>query len=185
MRFRNVQTANGTRTVRIIEGSNDLAQPWKLQLYPGNQEWGGPLSSGSERVISQPLVVGSIVFFTTFIPDENVCAGSGETHVFALDYRTGLPIDEPIFDFNMDDLFNSNDKLEIEGELTAPAGLYVGRGQGSKPVLYKDTLFITVTGDGVESEGGGDDDDDDDDEVEEEKLNMPALNVRLENWRHK
>ena len=28
-------------------------------------------------------------------------------------------------------------------------------------------------------------DDDDDDEVEEEKLNMPAMNVRLENWRHK
>jgi len=130
-------------------------------------------------------VVGRVVFFTTFIPDENDCTGRGETYEFALDYRTGLPIDVPIFDFNKDDVFKSNDKLEIEGELTAPAGLYVGRGQGSKPALYKDTLFITVTGDGVSGEGGGDDDDDDDEKVEEEKLNISAMNVRLENWRHK
>ena len=78
-KFSTIQTADGPRTVRINEGSNDLAQPWKLQLYPADQEWGGPASSGSERVISQPLVVGGIVFFTTFITDENVCAGSGET----------------------------------------------------------------------------------------------------------
>lgn len=90
-----------------------------------------------------------------------------------------------IFDFNKDVVFKSNDKLEIEGELTAPAGLYVGRGQGSKPALYKDTLFITVTGEGVSDEGGGGDDDDDEEKVEEEKLNISAMNVRLENWRHK
>ncbi len=185
-KFATIQTADGPRTVRTIEGSNDLAQPWKLQLYPGEQEWGGPLSSGSERVTSQPLVFGGIVFFTTFIPDENVCAGSGETYVFALDYRTGLPIDIPIFDFNGDGDFNSNDQLEIEGQIVSPGGLYIGRGQGSKPVIHKDTLFVTITGDGSSGGGGGDDDDDDDDgNPKPEKLNMPALNVRLENWRHK
>ncbi len=187
-KFATIQTADGPRTIRIIEGSNDLAQPWKLQLYPGNQEWGGPLSSGSERVISSPLVFGGIVFFTTFIPDENVCAGSGETYVFALDYRTGLPIDVPIFDFNKDGVFNASDMVEIQSQPTTPGGLFIGRGQGSRPVIHKDTLFVTITGDGGSGGGGGDDDDDDDDdddEVEDEKLNMPALNVRLENWRHK
>jgi len=46
-------------------------------------------------------------------------------------------------------------------------------------------LFITVTGEGVSDEGGGGDDDDDEEKVEEEKLNISAMNVRLENWRHK
>jgi hypothetical protein len=169
-------------TVRVTEGTNSLAQPWKMQLYPGNEVWGGPVSSGSERAISQPLVAYGLVFFTTFIPDENICAGSGTTWVFALDYKTGLAPTSPIFDLNGDNHYDDADKVEVNGEKVVPVGIYVGRGQGSKPVLHKDTLFITTTGDGLETIGDGGDGNQD---FFAQKINIEAQMVRLEAWRQK
>ncbi|MBW2412523.1 MAG: hypothetical protein JRF72_22210, partial [Deltaproteobacteria bacterium] len=89
-KFKTVNIGGKDITVRYVEGANtDPPQSWKMQLDLGQQAWGGPPAAGSERVITQPLVVGGIVFFTTFIPDENICAGAGETWVFALDYNSG------------------------------------------------------------------------------------------------
>ncbi len=64
-----------------------------------------------------------------------------------------------------------------------PIGVYVGRGQGSKPVLHKNILFITTTGDGLEAiehpdQGTGKG-------FFAEKINREAQVVRLEAWRNK
>jgi hypothetical protein len=73
---------------------------------------------------------------------------------------------------------------------TVPAGLYVGRGQGSHPVLHEDTLFITTTGSGDDDGGGqigGDDDDDDpgDGGNHDFKVNLDANRVKIESWMQK
>ncbi len=168
------------RTFRYIDGTNPLAEPWKIQLYEGTF-LNGPSSVGSERVISQPLVVGGVVFFTTFIPDENICAGSGETWVFAVDYKTGLAVNVPVFDINNDGKWDDNDKVDTNGDgikdLT-PVGILVGRGQGSHPVLHKDTLFITVTGDGNDGGGSGSDDEN----FFARRINLPERKVRATSW---
>ncbi len=166
--------------VRYVDGSNPNGLSWKLQLYE-NTFPDGPTASGTERVVSQPLVVGNIVIFTTFIPDENVCSGSGETYVFALDYKTGLPPLAPVFDIDGDEEFDENDKIEINAEKIIPVGKYVGRGRGSKPVVHGDVLFITTTDSGLvvdddTGEGGQ--------QFFAEKINIPAQKVRLEAWRH-
>jgi type IV pilus assembly protein PilY1 len=168
-------------SVRVIEGSNSLVLPWKLQLYEKTFS-GGPAASGTERVVSQPLVVGGLVIFTSFIPDEDICAGSGETWVFAVDFKSGLAPTTPIFDLNGDKLFNEDDKVEVEGEKVVPVGIYVGRGKGSKPVLHKNILFITTTGDGVVALG---DDTNSGQEFFAQKINIKNQTVRLEAWRHK
>jgi hypothetical protein len=180
-KFAIAQIQSDYETVRVVEGTNVLAQPWKMQLYEGTFP-GGPAASGTERVVSQPLVVGGLVLFTSFIPDENICAGSGTTWVFALDYKTGLAPMSPIFDLNGDKRYDDADKVEVNGEKVVPVGIYVGRGQGSKPVLHKDFLFITTTGDGLEvigDNGGGGQD------FFAQKINIEAQTVRLEAWRHK
>lgn len=167
-------------TFRYIDGTNPLAQPWKMQLYDGSFP-NGPASVGSERVISQPMVVGGVVFFTTFIPDVNICAGSGETWVFALDYQTGLAVNVPVFDINNDGKWDNNDKVDSDGDGLKdiiPVGIRVGRGSGSHPVLHKDTLFITVTGDGNDGGGSGSDDE----QFFARKINLPERKVRVMSW---
>jgi hypothetical protein len=151
-KFLTTQINGQDRTVRIYDGSNPYHDSWKIELYSG--QFSGPSAAGSERVFTKPLVVNGIVFFTTFIPDQNVCAGSGETWVFAVQYDTGLPPSFPIFDLNGDGLFDDKDKVEVNGEKLIPMGIFVGRGKGSHPVLHKDTLFITTTGDGDDSVNG-------------------------------
>ena len=106
-------------------------------------------ASGTERVVSQPLVVGNIVISTTFVPDENVCSGSGETYVFALDYKTGLSPLSPVIRLGGDEKFTDDDKVQIDAEKIIPVGKYAGRGRGSKPVVHGDVLIITTTDSGL------------------------------------
>ena len=177
-------TIGGTaRLVRTISGSNSANTPWALKLYAGQSGWGGPtLTGGSERVFTKPLVVGGVVFFTTFIPDADMCTGSGDTYVFALDYKTGLPPTRPVFDLNGDRKFTDADKIDVNGQKVVPVGIYVGRGQGSAPVLFKDTLFITTSTAQYQTTGTvgsgnmtG---------LNAMLVNIPQKRIRLESWKH-
>ncbi|WP_041277760.1 pilus assembly protein [Desulfotalea psychrophila] len=103
------------------------AGSWALKLM--NSE-----SSASERSLSQPLVVGGVVFFTTFVPDADVCGGSGDAYLFALDWKTGAAPTEHIF----------VDFPQTVGS-SAVAGLYLGKGVPFQPVLHGDVLFAGTT----------------------------------------
>jgi PilC-like protein with beta-propeller domain len=156
--------ASGTE-VRIITGSNPSGDSWAVKLDNTSLGMGG-----SERVIVKPLVAGGIVFFTTFIPDQNICAGNGDTWVYALDYATGEAPSDPVFDLNQDGVVDDQDKAEdSEGNVYNVAAVSVGGGQGSNPVLYKKTLFITTTGEGLE---GLD-------------VDVGDINVQLGSWKEK
>ena len=52
-------------TLRYVDGTNDYNEPWKMQLFADQAGWGWSEAapSGSERVITQPLTVGGVVFF--------------------------------------------------------------------------------------------------------------------------
>jgi Tfp pilus tip-associated adhesin PilY1 len=156
-------------TVRSITGSNNSNASWVLKL---DNTSAGLL--GSERVIEKPLVVGGIVFFTTFIPSSDTCAGGGKTWLFALDYQTGLAPTTPVFDLNGDGKFDDNDRVvdanDVEHNV---AGIKIGSGKGSHPALLRDTLFVSTTG-SSDSGGGG---------PVGLLVNLPSLKVRLNAWR--
>jgi hypothetical protein len=182
-RFVTATIGGTTRLLRTISGSNSTNSPWALKLYAGQAGWGGPaITGGSERVFTKPLVVGGIVFFTTFIPDADMCTGSGDTYVFALDYKTGLPPTRPVFDLNGDKKFTDADKIDVNGQKVVPIGIYVGRGQGSAPVLFKDTLFITTSTPQFQLSGTvgsgnvtG---------LNALLVNIPQKRIHLESWKH-
>ena len=90
-------------------------------------------------------------FFTTFIPDEDVCEGNGQAWLFAIDLTTGLPPTEPVFDINGDGVVDEADVITDGSDTIIPGGIFLGQGQPSKPVLHKDTLFVTTTGGGLSS----------------------------------
>jgi Tfp pilus tip-associated adhesin PilY1 len=150
------------QTVRYIDGTNPSNSSWAMLL--DNTSAG---LSGSERVIEKPLVVGGVVFFTTFIPDQDVCAGNGDAYVFALDLDTGQAPSSPVFDVNDDGKVDENDvATDASGNTFNVAGIPVGDGQASNPVVFKDILFINTTGEGL---AGLD-------------VNLPHKRVKIKSW---
>ena len=135
---------------------------WRLQLAK-------PSKGGSERVISQPLVVGGIVFFTTFVPNDDVCAaGSGETWLFALDWKSGEFVTDAVFDINRDGRFDTHDKTvkDKSGTIHGVAGIYIGTGMPSgRLAMHNDILFVGTT-----------------ETTKSVKVNLPEMMTKLRSW---
>lgn len=141
---------------------NPEAKSWALQLEI-------PYGGGSERVISQPLVVAGIVFFTTFVPDGDVCAGSGDTWLFAVDWKTGDFVTDAVFDLNSDGTFNKADQTVQNGNNTTQiAGIYVGKGRPAGEIaIHNDLLFV-----GTPQQP-----------PQPIKVNLPNMQAKLRSWR--
>lgn len=73
-----------SRTYNVIDDCSATESAWLLRLADSE-----PGMIGSERITSKPIVVGGVVYFTTFIPDIDVCAGNGQGRLYALNYKTG------------------------------------------------------------------------------------------------
>ena len=93
----------------------------------------------------------------------------------------GGPPTDPIFDINGDGDFNDGDLVDVDGTPVVPVGIKVGRGQGSNPVVHKDTLFITTSGDGGDGDGGGNPEED----FFAKKVNIPEMSIQVESWKQK
>jgi hypothetical protein len=104
--------------------------------------------------------------------------GDGGVLPYYADDKTGLEPTFPVFDLNGDGKFNDADKVTIDGTKRVPVGIYVGRGQGSQPVLFKDTVFITTAVAQNQSlgEAGG--------ALHALDVNIPKLRIRVESWKH-
>lgn len=140
---------------------NPLNRPWLLELAV-------PDSGASERVISQPLVISNIVFFTTFIPHTDPCEGGGETWLFAVDWQTGEFVTDAVFDVNKDGSFTTADtSVKSGGEEKQIIGIFLGSGTPSdKLELHRDLLVTGTTT-----------------QPYLVKLNLPGMRAKLRSWR--
>jgi hypothetical protein len=179
----NIDGTDVDKTFRIIDGHNpkDNPKPWAVELFANQADrgWTGALPAGSERVLVKPLVLGGVVFFVTFIPDRDVCAGNGESWLFAVDFETGLIPDQPVWDINGDGLYDANDMVKIGTDddgndiMAPPNGIFMGRGQASHLVYHDGYLFFSTTGSGDGTDGGV---------PPPPKPQLKDLKVRLRSW---
>ncbi len=137
---------NGTFAMgeRIIDDNDDNIEA-TLENHPWYATLQHTTGLPSERVIAKSLVAGGVVFFTSFIPDEDVCGGNGTAWLYALDYETGLAPSEPVFDLNGDGLYNNDDLVVYDGKSYPVVAVPIGRGIPSAPVLEDDKIFVNTT----------------------------------------
>jgi type IV pilus assembly protein PilY1 len=71
--------------------------------------WKVDLPGAAEKNVTNPILIGERVLFTTLIPDDTPCGFGGTGFVMELNYQNGGPPDGPVFDINGDGVIDSSD----------------------------------------------------------------------------
>ncbi|HDH04297.1 MAG TPA: hypothetical protein ENH01_01090, partial [Nitrospirae bacterium] len=58
---------------------------------------GANLTHTGERVSTKPLVLGGLVIWATYIPEDSLCSTEGESNLYAVYYKTGTAYSDYIF----------------------------------------------------------------------------------------
>ncbi len=99
----------------------------------------------SERVVTSPTVRQGIVFFTTYIPSTDLCAGGGDSWFMTLKSTNGGPPDKPIISINNNREIEENvDIVTLNGNKSAPSGLKIEGGAFGATVTDNSVLINTV-----------------------------------------
>ncbi len=137
------------RTVSCDSGSG----PWVLKL---ERTAGQP----SERITTKPLIIGGIVYFTTFIPGTDICGESGKSYIVALDWRTGnVPAEDPFTDID--------DTVTIGDQVYTVVGKEIGAGVATGVNALGDEGYFATSNDGIANTG----------------LAKEKLNAKLKSWK--
>ena len=109
--------------------------------------------TGGERCISKPTVLGEIVTFTTFEPDDDICGFEGESSLYAPYYKTGTAYSGSIIGYGDDTMTvgvdtckEINRKTSLGYGVAATPSLHVGKEQGAKAFIQSSTGEILVIG---------------------------------------
>ncbi len=98
--------------------------------------WYVDLDAPGERLSSPPLVVGGLVFFLTFVPDEDACSAGGTTWLYYREFDTGCVPKETV---------SGEDPAPEGEEEERPVGkILVGPGYASPIVYYAKTQDMMI-----------------------------------------
>lgn len=105
--------------------------------YSTKRGWYLALPSSGERSVTNPIVKGGKVIFTTLVPSSAPCSFGGTSWLMEVDYLNGTQLKAPIFDTNKDGVINSTDSLTsgvaLSGISSAPTILQ-GLGDKNRPL---------------------------------------------------
>ncbi|HEY5627702.1 MAG TPA: hypothetical protein VIR79_07130, partial [Nitrospira sp.] len=95
-----VQGVTGATTysglIDQIQGNASLSitpkDGWVVEMQSGNSS----LGIGGERSLVNPTLIGGAIFFTSFVPDTDICKASGSSYLYAMYYLTGAGYSDPI-----------------------------------------------------------------------------------------
>lgn len=99
---------------------NDL-----VDYVRGFEGWFVNLVDQKERSLTKPSILGGIVLFTTFTPDEDICGYGGSGRLYALYYETGTAYKESVIGKYTDGRVRSSTGLG--SGLPASIGIHVGQ----------------------------------------------------------
>ncbi len=78
--------------------------------YTSKDGWKIKLKDDGERVITNPVVRGNVVYFNSSVPTANdPCSGGGYGYRFGVDLATGGATDKPVFDVDNNGIVDASD----------------------------------------------------------------------------
>lgn len=96
--------------------------------------WSVNFPTRAERVVSDPVLRGGRIIFTSIIPSGDACTAGGESWLNELDWLSGGLLPVPAFDTTLNGQVNSDDTLaagrKFGNIVSAPAIQRWGRGRG-------------------------------------------------------
>lgn len=128
------QTVTGTS---VISASTYRTTSSNAVDYTTKKGWYLSLPTSAERVVSNSIIRGGIVYFTSIIPSTSDCSSGGTSWLMELDFNTGsAPIYE-VFDTNNDGVIDSSD-VKVSGigyqALSSAPTILSGLGTSSSPI---------------------------------------------------
>jgi len=82
---------------------------WKLDLMPENVEGAANVSNFGERQVTDAIIRGGRIIFTTLVPSSVECEFGGTSFLMQLDFRSGGALEFPAFDLNNDGEYDGDD----------------------------------------------------------------------------
>ncbi|MFP4458222.1 MAG: pilus assembly protein [Candidatus Zixiibacteriota bacterium] len=110
-----VQTPSGDMTFGELKHEIKQHKGWYVTFTSG------------ERILAEPLVIGETVFFTTFLPNDDVCSFGGLSKLYGLNYMTGTASPE-LNVFGIEDLTYVKGVDLGDGVPTSPSA-HIGVGE--------------------------------------------------------
>jgi len=120
--------------------ANDIKDNWK--------GWYLNFDETGERNLGQAAVLGDIVTFSTFVPNNDLCAYEGRSYLYGLYYRTGTGYWEGVLktDDNNGTGIDPNNKvvtkIDIGKGYSETPNIHTGREAGSKAFIQTSTGAI-------------------------------------------
>ena len=131
------QDGDGNVTFSDLEAEVQAEDGWYLNF-----------SETGERNLGQAAVLGDIVTFTTFVPNNDLCSYEGRSYLYALYYKTGTAYWEGVLmtdDNNGTGIGPNNkvvSKIDIGKGYSETANIHTGREAGSKAFVQTSTGAI-------------------------------------------
>lgn len=115
------------------------------------QGWCFQFEDEGERTTGQPIVLGGLVTFTTYVPSADVCDYEGNSYLYALYYLTGTAYSESTIGTGTESITEGGEeKKEVLSKTSLGTGVGTAPsmhlGAGSKVMIQSSTgAIITVT----------------------------------------
>jgi type IV pilus assembly protein PilY1 len=96
--------------------------------------------TGGERVLSQPVLLGGVVFVPSFVPNNDICGFGGDSYLYGVYYETGTAYKTAVFRDNqttgvtVTDGSSHNkvvDKIGLGAGKSSKLGIHVGDEDGA------------------------------------------------------
>lgn len=105
--------------------------------YPTKKGWYLTLPISGERVVTNAVITGGLVYFSSIVPSTNDCSYGGTSWLMELNYNDGTAPYTAAFDTNNDGVINSSDSI-VSGigyqAISSSPTILTGLGSSSSPI---------------------------------------------------